>query len=108
MPKTATWLSIEPCRFMRTIPESQDRAIGAARDLDRTGSDCYLIEVWVINSVVECVLHTDEVTGSNPVSPTSVYLQASPETSSGLASLFPTLFPASKIQLFIMLNPQVM
>ena len=76
---------------MRTIPESQDRAIGAARDLDRTGSDCYLIEVWVINSVVECVLHTDEVTGSNPVSPTSVYLQASPETSSGLASLFPTL-----------------
>ncbi len=26
---------------------------------------------WAINSVVECYLHTVEVTGSNPVSPTT-------------------------------------
>ena len=28
---------------------------------------------WAINSVVECYLHTVEVTGSNPVSPTILF-----------------------------------
>jgi hypothetical protein len=27
---------------------------------------------WAINSAVECYLHTVEVTGSNPVSPTTI------------------------------------
>ena len=30
---------------------------------------------WAINSVVECYLHTVEVTGSNPVSPTISFQQ---------------------------------
>jgi hypothetical protein len=30
-------------------------------------------EPWAINSAVECYLHTVEVTGSNPVSPTTIH-----------------------------------
>ncbi len=31
---------------------------------------CIVYVVWAINSAGECYLHTVEVTGSNPVSPT--------------------------------------
>jgi hypothetical protein len=46
------------------------RAVGrvAARGIHKTGT-------WAINSVVECHLHTVEVSGSNPLSPTTHLLE---------------------------------
>jgi hypothetical protein len=49
---------------------------------------------WAINSVEECYLHTVEVTGSNPVSPTTFIINY-------LASLFFFFFSPDIFQIIV-------
>ncbi len=59
--------------FRKAQPDARiaqlDRALASGAK-GRRFESCCAYQRWAINSVVECHLHTVEVTGSNPVSPT--------------------------------------
>ena len=55
------------------------------KGIDKQADLSKIKRAWAINSVEECYLHTVEVAGSNPASPTIPLLH---ETNTKLASIF--------------------
>jgi hypothetical protein len=61
-----TQSNIRVCWLKRCLPNTPARAISRPRTV------CAVRPNRAHNSVVECVLHTDEVAGSNPAAPTKI------------------------------------